>query len=45
VKKFSIGERVESDHLSLEIIIEGTNHEERRKGGAREEEKKVTIKL
>jgi hypothetical protein len=45
VKKFSIGERVESDHLSLEIIIEGTNHEERRKGGTREEEKKVTIKL
>jgi hypothetical protein len=33
------------DHLSLEIIIEGTNHEERRKGGAREEQKKVTIKV
>jgi hypothetical protein len=27
VEKFTIAERVELDHLPLEIIIEGTNHE------------------
>jgi hypothetical protein len=43
VEGFTVGERVDSDHLPLEITIEGTNHEEKGKGGAREEQKKVTI--
>jgi hypothetical protein len=38
VEKFTIGERVETDHLPLEIIIEGTNHEEM--GGAEEADNK-----
>jgi hypothetical protein len=29
-----VGERVDSDHLPLEINIEGTNHEENGKGRA-----------
>jgi hypothetical protein len=45
IEDFRIGERVESNHLPLEISIEETNHEERRKGKAKEEEKKVTIKI
>jgi hypothetical protein len=44
VEKFTIGEKVESDHLP-EISIEETNHEERGKGRAREEQKKVTTKV
>jgi hypothetical protein len=40
-----VGERADSDHLPLEITIEGTNHEEKGKGEAREEQKKVTIKV
>jgi hypothetical protein len=40
-----IGERVESDHLPLEISIEGTNHKEKRKGRAKEVQRKVTIKI
>jgi hypothetical protein len=40
---FTVGERVDSDHFPLEITIEGTNHEEKGKGRAREEQKKVTI--
>jgi hypothetical protein len=37
VEEFRIPrERVESDHLPLEISIEGTNHVEKGKGGARE---------
>jgi hypothetical protein len=31
-----VGERVDSDHLPLEITIEGTNQEEKGKGGAKE---------
>jgi hypothetical protein len=34
VEEFKMGERVDSEHLPLEIIIEGTNHEEKGKGGA-----------
>jgi hypothetical protein len=34
-----------SDHLPLEISIEETNNEERRKGRAKEEQKKVRIKI
>jgi hypothetical protein len=45
VDKFKVGERVDSDHLPLEITIEGTNCEEKRKGGAREKQTKVTIKV
>jgi hypothetical protein len=45
VEKLTIGERVESDHLPLEIIIVETNHKQRGKRGAREEPKKVTIKV
>jgi hypothetical protein len=45
VEEFRIGERVESDHLPLEISIEGTNHEERGKGRAKEKQRKVTIKI
>jgi hypothetical protein len=45
VKKFTIGERVESNQLPLEIIIERSKHEEGGKGGAREEQKKVAIKV
>jgi hypothetical protein len=45
VEEFSIGERVESDCLPLEISIEERNHEERGKGRANEEQKKVTIKI
>jgi hypothetical protein len=41
VEEFRIGERVESDHLPLEISIEGTNYEEMGK----EKQKKVTIKV
>jgi hypothetical protein len=37
VEEFRIPrERVESDHHPLEISIEGTNHVEKEKGGARE---------
>ncbi|KAJ3633620.1 hypothetical protein MTP99_010558 [Tenebrio molitor] len=45
VEEFRTGERVESDHLPLEISIEETNYEERGKGRAKEEQKKVTIKI
>jgi hypothetical protein len=31
VEEFRIGERVESDHLTLQISIEETNHEKRGK--------------
>jgi hypothetical protein len=37
VKEFKVGERGDSDHLPLEITIEGTNQEEKEKGGMREE--------
>jgi hypothetical protein len=40
-----IGEGVESDHLPLEISIEGTNHKEKGKGRAKEVQRKVTIKI
>jgi hypothetical protein len=40
-----MGERVDSDHLPLEISIEGTKHEEKGKGEARYEQKKVTVKV
>jgi hypothetical protein len=45
VEEFRIGERVGSDHLPLEISIEGTNQEERGKGRAKEKQRKVTIKI
>jgi hypothetical protein len=45
VKTFKVGERVDSDHLPLEITIEGTKQEEKEKGGTREEEKKVIVKV
>jgi hypothetical protein len=45
VERFTIGEIVESDHLPLEISIDETNHEEREKRGAREDQKKMTIKV
>jgi Fic family protein len=45
VKEFKVGERVDTDHLPLEITIEGTNQEEKEKGRTREEEKKVTVKV
>jgi hypothetical protein len=46
VEEFRIGKRVESaDDLPLEISIEETNHEERGKGRAKEEQKRVTIKI
>jgi hypothetical protein len=45
VKELKVGERVDSDHLPLKIIIEGKNQEEKEKGGTREEEKKVTVKV
>jgi hypothetical protein len=45
VDKFKVGETVGSDHLPLEITIEGTNCEEKRKGGAREKQTKVTINV
>ncbi|XP_068900490.1 golgin subfamily A member 6-like protein 25 [Tenebrio molitor] len=45
VKEFKVGERVDSDHLPLEITIEGTNQEEKEKGEMREEEKKVIVKV
>jgi hypothetical protein len=45
IEESTIGDRVESEHLPLEISIEETNHEERRKGEAREEQKKVTISM
>jgi hypothetical protein len=45
VEGFKVGERADSHHLPLEITIEGTNHEEKGKGEAREEQKKVTIKV
>jgi hypothetical protein len=45
VEEFTIAERVESDHLPLKISTEGTNHAEREKGRAKEEQKKVTIKI
>jgi hypothetical protein len=45
LKEFKVGERVDSDHLSLEITIEGTHQEEEDKGGTREEQKKVTVKV
>jgi hypothetical protein len=44
-KEFKVGERVDSDHLPLEITIEGTNQEEKEKGEMREEEKKVVVKV
>jgi hypothetical protein len=44
-EEFRIGERVMSDHFQLEISIEEMNHEERGKGRAKEEQKRVTIKL
>jgi hypothetical protein len=45
VKEFKVGERVDSDHLPLEITIEGSNQEEKEKGEMREEEKKVIVKV
>jgi hypothetical protein len=45
VEEFRIEKKVESDHLPLEVNIERTNHEERGQGRAREEQKKVTIKV
>jgi hypothetical protein len=45
VKEFKVGERVDSDHLPLEITIEGSNQEEKEKGETREEEKKVIVKV
>jgi hypothetical protein len=45
IEEFRIKERVESDHLPLEISIEGTNHEEKGKGIAKEKQRKVTIKI
>jgi hypothetical protein len=45
VEEFKVGERVDSDHLPLEISIEGTKHEEKGKGEARYEQKKVTVKV
>jgi hypothetical protein len=45
VKEFKVGERVDSDHLPLEITIEGTNQEEMEKGETSEEQKKVTVKV
>jgi hypothetical protein len=44
VEEFRIGERVEPDHLPLEISTEETNHEEMGKGRAKEGQK-VTIKI
>jgi hypothetical protein len=43
-RRIRIRERVESDHLPLEISIEERNYEERGKGRAKEEQKKETIK-
>jgi hypothetical protein len=40
VEELTIGDRVESEHLPLEISIEETNHEERSKGGAEEGDNK-----
>jgi hypothetical protein len=37
IEEFRIKERVESDHLPLEISIERTNHEEKGKERAKEE--------
>jgi endonuclease/exonuclease/phosphatase family metal-dependent hydrolase len=45
VEEFRVGERVESDHLPLEISLEETNHEERGNGRVKEEQKKVIIKI
>jgi hypothetical protein len=45
VEEFKVGERVELDHLPLEISTEETNHEERGNGRVKEEQKKVTIKI
>jgi hypothetical protein len=45
VEGFTIGEIVETDHLPLEISIDETNHEKREKRGAKEDQKKVTIKV
>jgi hypothetical protein len=45
VKEFKVGERIDSDHLPLEITIEGTNQEEKETGGTREDQKKVTVKV
>jgi endonuclease/exonuclease/phosphatase family metal-dependent hydrolase len=45
VEKFKVGERVDSDHLPLEITIQGTNYEEKGKGEAMEKQKKATIKV
>jgi hypothetical protein len=44
VKEFKVGVRVDSDHLPLEITIEGTNQEEKEKGEMKEE-KKVIVKV
>jgi hypothetical protein len=40
VEEFRVGERVESDHLPLEISIEEKNHEQRGKGRAKEGDNK-----
>jgi 23S rRNA pseudoU1915 N3-methylase RlmH len=45
VEEFRIGERVDSDHLPLEINVEEPNYEERGKLRAKEEQKRMTIKI
>jgi hypothetical protein len=40
VEEFKVGERVELDHLPLEISTEETNHEERGNGRVKEEQKR-----
>jgi hypothetical protein len=45
VGEFRIGEKVESDHLPLEISIEETNNEEKGRGREKKEQKKVIIKI
>jgi hypothetical protein len=45
VEEFRIGERADLDHLPLEINIEEPNYEERGKLRAKEEQKRMTIKI
>jgi hypothetical protein len=40
VEEFKVGKRVDYDHLPLEITIEGTNQEEKGKGGAEDGDNK-----
>jgi hypothetical protein len=43
--EFKIGKRIELGHLPQKISKEERNHKKRRKGRAKEEQKKVTIKI